>query len=57
LHSALEVDPKVFNPQNALDPFDEKFNWKALKDAPKIENVEDSKEQDTYRLKNREKKE
>jgi DNA-binding beta-propeller fold protein YncE len=60
-YNALEVDPKVFNPQKALDPFDEKFNWKALKDSPKIDNVEDmfrdSKEQDAYRLENREKKE
>ncbi|MEZ7500421.1 bifunctional YncE family protein/alkaline phosphatase family protein [Flavobacterium sp. Arc3] len=59
-YNALEVDPKVFNPQKALDPFDEKFNWKALKDSPKIDNVEDmfrdSKEQDAYRLENREKK-
>ena len=59
-YNALEVNPKVFDPQKALDPFDEKFNWKALKDAPKIDNVEDmfrdSKEQDAYRLQNREKK-
>ena len=59
--NALEVDPKVFNPQKALDPFDEKFNWKALKDSPKIDNVEDmfrdSKERDAYRLENRAKKE
>jgi hypothetical protein len=58
--NALEVDSKIFNPQKALDPFDEKFNWKALKDAPKIDDVEDmfrdSKEQDAYRLENREKK-
>ena len=60
-YNALEVNPKVFDPQKALDPFDEKFNWKALKDAPKIDDVEDmlrdSKEQDTYRLENREKEE
>lgn len=59
-YNALEVDSRIFNPQKALDPFDEKFNWKALKDSPKIDNVDDmfrdSKEQDTYRLENREKK-
>jgi YVTN family beta-propeller protein len=59
-YNALEVDPRIFNPQKALDPFDEKFNWKALKESPEIDNVEDlfrdSKEQDAYRLENREKK-
>jgi YVTN family beta-propeller protein len=59
-YNAIEVDEKMFEPQKALDPFDEKFNWKALKESPKIDNVEDmlkdSKEQDAYRLENREKK-
>lgn len=59
-YNALEVDPKIFNPQKALDPFDEKFNWKSLKDSPKIDDVDDmfrdSKEQDANRLENREKK-
>jgi YVTN family beta-propeller protein len=58
-YNALEVNPKVFNPQKALDPFDEKFNWKALKESPKIDDVKDmlkdSKEQDAYRLENRSK--
>jgi hypothetical protein len=56
---ALEVDPGVFDPQKALDPFDETFNWKAVKESPIIDNVEDmireSKEQDEYRLENRSK--
>jgi len=59
-YNAIEVDEKMFEPQKALDPFDEKFNWKALKESPKIDNMEDmlkdSKEQDAYRLENREKK-
>ena len=57
---ALEVDRAVFDPQKALDPFDEKFDWKAVKESPEIDNVEDmfreSKEQDEDRLENREKK-
>jgi len=56
---ALEVDSAIFEPQKALDPFDEKFDWKAVKESPKIDNVEDmlreSKEQDEDRLENREK--
>lgn len=58
--NALETNLSVFDPQKALDPFDEKFNWKALQDSPKIDNEEDmfrdSKEQDVNRLENREKK-
>ncbi len=58
-YNALSVDSRIFDPQKALDPFDEKFDWKAVKESPKIDNVEDmfreSKEQDEYRLENREK--
>lgn len=59
-YKAIEVDKRIFDPQKALDPFDEKFDWKALEGSPKIDNMEDmmreSKEQDEYRLENREKK-
>lgn len=58
-YNAIDVDPRVFNPQKALDPFDEKFDWKSLKESPEMDNEEDmlreSKEQDEYRLENREK--
>ena len=58
-YNALSVDSRIFNPQKALDPFDEKFDWKAINESPQIDNVEDmfreSKEQDKYRLENREK--
>jgi hypothetical protein len=59
-YNALGVDNNMFDPQKALDPFDEKFDWKAIEESPKIDNVEDmlrdSKEQDEFRLENREKK-
>ncbi len=58
-YDALEVDSRMFNPQKALDPFDEKFDWKAIDKSPQIDNVEDmireSKEQEEQRLENREK--
>jgi hypothetical protein len=58
-YDAFAVDQRIFDPQKALDPFDEKFNWKAMEESPQIDNVEDmyreSKEQDEYRLENREK--
>ncbi|NUN95033.1 MAG: bifunctional YncE family protein/alkaline phosphatase family protein [Candidatus Omnitrophica bacterium] len=31
-YNALPVDPRVFDPQKALDPFDADFNWKAAKE-------------------------
>ena len=58
-YDAYAADKRIFDPQKALDPFDEKFDWKAVKDSPQIDNVQDmfheSKEQDKYRLENREK--
>jgi len=58
-YNALEVNSQMFDPQMALDPFDEQFNWKALEESPQIDNMEDmikeSKEQDIDRLENREK--
>jgi len=57
---ALDVDRAIFDPQKALDPFDERFDWKAAKESPEMDNVDDmfreSKEQDEDRLENREKK-
>jgi DNA-binding beta-propeller fold protein YncE len=58
-YDALVVDKRIFDPQKALDPFDETFNWKAIEQSPEIDKVEDmvreSKEQDEYRLENQEK--
>jgi YVTN family beta-propeller protein len=56
---ALPADTRIFDPQKALDPFDEKFDWKQLKKSPDIDNPEDmireSKEQDEWRKEGREK--
>jgi len=58
-YSALSADPRIFDPQKALDPFDEKFDWKQLKSGPAIDNPEDmkreSKEQEEWRLEDRKK--
>ncbi|MCA9448921.1 MAG: hypothetical protein KC931_17505, partial [Candidatus Omnitrophica bacterium] len=57
-YRALPPDARIFDPQKALDPFDENFDWSALEDSPVIDNPEDmireSKEQDEFRLENRE---
>jgi YVTN family beta-propeller protein len=58
-YNAIPVDAGIFDPQKALDPFDENFDWKALKESPVMDNKEDmlreSKEKDEFRLENREK--
>ncbi len=42
-YTALPVDPRVFDPQFALDPFDEKFDWEAAKESPELDDPEDMK--------------
>ena len=60
-YNAVPVDPRMFDPQLALDPFDESFDWEALEESPVIDNVEDmlneSKERDEYRLEDQKKEE
>jgi hypothetical protein len=57
-YNALDIDRRIFDPQKALAPFDEKFDWKSLKESPEIDNVKDmmreAKEQEKNRLENRE---
>jgi YVTN family beta-propeller protein len=58
-YNAMEVNKHMFDAQKALTPFDENFNWKAVRESPQMDNKEDmyrdSKEQDQFRLENREK--
>jgi len=39
-YSALPADLRIFDPQKALDPLDEKFNWKALQESPILDDPE-----------------
>jgi YVTN family beta-propeller protein len=59
-YNALPVDKRVFDPQKALDPLDEKFNWKELHNGPDLDNPQDmireSKEQEEWRKEGQEKK-
>ena len=59
-YNALPCDKRIFDPQKALDPLDEDFDWKSLEESPVIDNVRDmireSKEKDEDRLRDREKK-
>jgi len=58
-YKALASDIRFFDPQKALDPLDEKFDWKQLFSGPDLDKTEDmireSKEQDKWRNENREK--
>jgi YVTN family beta-propeller protein len=53
-YSAVPVDARIFDPQKALDPFDEEFDWKQLEEGPEIDNpgdmIRECKEQDQWRL-------
>ncbi len=59
-YAAIPADPRIFEPQKALDPFDENFDWNALDESPimdnKVDMIRESKEKDEYRLEDREKK-
>jgi DNA-binding beta-propeller fold protein YncE len=59
-YQAVAVDPRIFNPQKALTPLDEKFDWNAVKESPLIDDVEDmqddQKEKPEYRLEDQKRK-
>ena len=38
--NALPVDPRIFDPQKALDPFDKEFNWKAVAEYVPMDHQE-----------------
>jgi len=42
---ASPVDARIFDPQKALDPFDEKFEWKALDESPEMDDMKEMKRQ------------
>jgi YVTN family beta-propeller protein len=52
-YQAIPVDIRIFDPAKALDPYDEKFNWKAVEESPEIDNIRDmlrdSKEAEEWR--------
>jgi len=43
-YSALAVDPRIFDPQKALTPLDEDFDWQALAESPVIDDPRDMME-------------
>jgi DNA-binding beta-propeller fold protein YncE len=59
-YQAVAVDPRIFNPQKALTPLDEKFDWNAVKESPLIDDVDDmqddQKEKPEYRMEGQKRK-
>jgi len=39
-YNAVSIDPRLFDPQKALDPFDEKFDWKAFSESEEMDRTE-----------------
>ena len=39
-YNALPIDPRIFDPQKALDPFDERFDWKAFSESEELDKTE-----------------
>ena len=39
-YRALPADARLFDPQKALDPFDEKFDWKAFSESEELDRTE-----------------
>jgi YVTN family beta-propeller protein len=58
--TALPADLRIFDPQKALTPLDEKFDWKSLGESPALDDpkemVKDQKEKVEYRLEDQKKK-
>lgn len=56
-YKAVPADPRIFDAQKALDPYDENFSWKALEESPVLDSQADmmreSKERDEDRLRDR----
>jgi YVTN family beta-propeller protein len=57
--TALPPDLRIFDPQKALTPLDEKFDWNSLEKSPALDDpkemVKDQKEKPEYRLEDQKK--
>ena len=40
-YKALPADIRIFDPQKALTPLDEKFDWRSLSESPKLDDPEE----------------
>ncbi len=42
-YNAVAVDPRIFDPQKAMTPLDEKFDWEAIKESPRLDDPDEIK--------------
>jgi YVTN family beta-propeller protein len=58
-YTAIPADIRIFDPQKALSPLDEKFDWNSLKDSPILDDpkemVKDQKEKPEFRTEDQKK--
>jgi YVTN family beta-propeller protein len=58
-YTAVAPDIRIFDPEKALSPLDEKFDWKALKESPELDDpaemVKDQKENPAFRTEDQKK--
>jgi hypothetical protein len=40
-YTMLPVDPRIFDPDQALKPFDRGFDWKSLLESPEMDDPDD----------------
>jgi hypothetical protein len=56
----LPPDRRIFDPQKALTPLDEKFDWNSLKESPSLDDpsemIKDQKEKAEYRTEDQKKR-
>ncbi len=59
-YNAVPVDQRIFDPKKAMTPLDENFDWKAVKESPLIDDMDDmqkdQKEKPEYRLEDQKRK-
>lgn len=59
-YTALPADIRIFDPQKALTPLDEKFDWKSLNESPALDDpkemIKDQKEKVEFRVEDQKKK-
>jgi len=59
-YNATPVNERIFDPKKALTPLDENFDWKAVKESPLIDDIDDmqddQKEKPEYRLEDQKRK-
>ncbi len=58
-YTALPPDLRIFDPQKALSPLDEKFDWNSLKESPELDDpkemIKDQKEKAEFRTEDQKK--